>query len=487
MADELEQLLAELETTPSLPQSVTPSAIPDTLSPAQVGAGLLYRALGAAIPFGREAVLSGAAGIEALRGADYETARAIREAEMKQAMEAAATALPGASTATELGVSLLQPGGIGKSLLRAMGIGGAEGLLYGAAEQEGTLPERLQKALPSAAIGAATAGVVPGTRAMAEGAKKLGKAGQMTAVGLTVKDIVKRPELADKFVKAREAGLFKGFSKKGENLADNLNSKINEFEGFLENTLKDADAVSTASYKPTFDSITAELEKKYTGVDLVAAKKHLKKQTEALSGRFDGTLSGLQAEKRKLYKATYKNVPNSSLKKQVDELIGNKIKTTIENGVDELAVTGKLDPSLVGSIKEANDTYGSILTFKKPIDAKVASDKMDDATKKILSGIRTSGGLGTAIVTGNLSFPATVLAYEALTNPSSRYLIGRGLEAGGAGLQSVLGTRLAEQLGRGGAQLSAREQAASGAIMTPIVPVDEQSQLDAELRLLLGE
>jgi len=484
MADELEQLLTELESTPSLPESMIPPAMLSTPSPAQVGAGLLYRALGAAIPFGREAVLSGAAGIESLRGADYETARAIREQEMKQAMEAAAASLPGVSTATELGVSLLQPGGIGKSLLRAMGIGGAEGLLYGAAEQEGTLPERLQKALPSAALGAVTAGIVPGTKTVAKGAEKLGKAGQMTAVGLTVKDIVNRPELTDKFVKAREAGLFQGFSKKSENLAETLNSKIDEFEGFLQNTLKDADAVSSTTYKPTFDSVISELEKKFTGVDLVAAKKHLKKQTKALSERFDGTLSGLQAEKRKLYKATYKNVPNSSLKKQVDELIGNKIKTTIEDGVDELAATNKLDPSLVGSIKEANDTYGSILTFKKPIDAKVASDKMDDATKKILSGIRTSGGLGTAIVTGNLSFPATVLAYEALTNPSSRYLIGRGLEAGGAGLQSVLGTRLAEQLGRGGAQLAARQQLTSNGMMTPM---DEQSQLDAELKLLLGE
>jgi hypothetical protein len=458
---ELEEAQAELE----LAQQSAPS---------QVGAGLLSRALGAGVPFGREGLLSAAAGIEALRGADYETARAIREQEMKQAMEAAATALPGASSVTELGMSLLQPGGVGNRLLKAMGISGLEGLLYGAAEETGTLPERLQKALPSAAVGAATVGAIPTLKQTAKGAQKLGKAGQMTAVGLTVRDIRKQPELADKFVKARDAGLFKGFSKKGEALAENLNEQVNKFEDLLEGTLREADAVSTPIYKPNFKTIEKELEAKYTGKELVAAKQHLAEQAALISERFDGTLSSLQAEKRKLYRSAYQNIENQSLKKTVDRLIGNKMKTTIEKGVDDLATSGKLDPSLVGSIKEANDVYGSVLSFGDPIDAKKATEQMTTIKDKIVSGLRTTGGFGSLIVSGATPLPLALLAWEGLENPSSRYLIGRGLEATGTGLQSALGTRLAEQLSRGGGQLAARSVANTGGMMTPIAPTSEQ-------------
>lgn len=368
---------------------------------------------------------------------------------------------------------------INKLLAPAKGIGTiAEGVMSGAKagglagflSGEGGVGERAKQG----ARDALTGGVVSG--ALTTGAKAVGKAGEMLevwgpaeqkkALGISVADANKAAkkvgrgaenpiDAAMKRLQSMDApedvgGKLLSGSKDPPLIHDKMLSKLDEVDSKLVSVLERAEK----SLKPedlkgitpnVLDAVKEKVEAQFSGLDQEVALKHLDEQLgayarqakKATKGWSSGVLPFLQKMKQGSWKSGYGTDANASTKAAVDRMIGFEIKGLIENVVDKLANTGKIDSGLAGQVKSLNKDMGAILQILPSVAKKANLSTGQGVLDPLYGGLfRTGGSLGAMVLggaaTGNVAPAVANAILQGITSfPTARYGFGSGLVGAG--------------------------------------------------------
>jgi soluble lytic murein transglycosylase-like protein len=353
----------------------------------------------------------------------------------------------------ELGGSLALPAGaIGKGATTAAKMANAAkvtaplGALYGFGSREGGFQNRAQGALVDGAVSAVAA---PLMVAGGEGVKKLLKGAgddfERMALNVQRSDIKK----ADKFSRvgdgkasritqalqtAREKGLFSG-DRSADGLLGKADDLISGLGDETQAALKAVDAVQTDVVFPTMSN--AEKFIANSPYEAEKLSKQFQQRMETLNKEWDGTVSGLNSMKSKLYKIGY---AGSTESKALDRAIAKDLKEAVEVQAKNLLGEEGSD-----AILAANRAQGDILTLKPILEKGKQLDEMPGGAAKGLRRLVVSpvggGALGLfGAATGSTPLVLPALLAAAATTRKGLFVLSDAARAGASAAGKVAST-----------------------------------------------
>lgn len=311
------------------------------------------------------------------------------------------------ATPTALGKVASIPAKMGVAALEGAGTG----FLYGAGGGQGA-EDRLRQGGLTAALSGVLSPLAVGA---AEGGRRLlSKASDdFLFSGLNVQrsDLQKQA----KFVKAgeesplqeaikggREAGLFRNFEdasaavQRNEDVIETIGSEVSSI-------LKAADEVQTDIAIPTFSKARAFVERNAFEKEQLGAQ--LSKRLDTINQEWDGTISGLNDLKQRLYKIAYKNTTDS---RGLDRAIASDMKEFIENQAGSL-----LGKDAAQSIRTLNAAQGQHLTLRDLLAKNKRLEEMPGGIAKALRRLVVSP-IGGAAALGGIGYLSDDPKYGAL-------------------------------------------------------------------------
>lgn len=317
-----------------------------------------------------------------------------------------------------VGTSIKSADGVIKTGLKSAAEGAGYGAAYGFGEGEGDVSSRLQNALSQGKTGAVVGGVFGTgikaaskatdaiTSVLSDAPRKL----DLNAYGATKARIAKtyerNPEILDaagnkqnpitvalESFKADGGG--KG-SMEGQALLDELGAQSNKYAAQLKEKLTEATAKQADAIVPEFNLTQKYLEKLPGAAkeDATALAQDLIKKTV---NNTDGTLLSLQAEKVGLNPLIAENTYGSNAnpgKAQILKYIKADLRTAIEKGYEK--VTGNSSTE----ISKLNSELQKRFELQPLFENLRSSGEARNVVSSALQSLRTSGGMGQALIAG---------------------------------------------------------------------------------------
>jgi hypothetical protein len=283
--------------------------------------------------------------------------------------------------------------------------GGGMGAYYGFGGGEGGLENRLMNAGKEAVIGGAVAPVA--TAAAYAGEKALSSASDeflKSALNVQRSDLTKAGKFQGKgssesspltgaLKEAKAKGVFKGigndageFIQRNENIIDNLGDDVG-------NILKQADSVQTNVNIPAFDKAKKYIAEHSFQKDELQAQ--LDKRIDALNQDWDGTVSGLNRMKQKLYKVGYKGNTDSQ---GLDKALASDLRASVEDQAEQL-----LGKDAAEKIRQINAEQGQHLSLRDLLQKNKFKEDMPSGPALAMRRITVSpiGGAAIGLLSGN--------------------------------------------------------------------------------------
>lgn len=356
------------------------------------------------------------------------------------------------------------------SMLGKLGQAAAEGAGYGALYGAGNAEDgtRLEAAKEGAFDGAIAAPVLTGIgEGLSKGLSRASDDFLKMALNVQRSDLQQAAKFAGKRAAeespllpaikgARERGLFKG-APSAEEIIETNNEFIQELGGKVSSVLKQADAVQTDVVIPTFQRAQSYIAQRPYEAESLAAQ--LKRRLATINQEWDGSVSGANDLKQKLYRISYKNNTESS---GLDKAIASDLKTFIEEQADDL-----LGSEAAEVVRNTNAQIGEHLTLDKLLQKSKFQNEMPGGLAKGLRravvspiGGGAAGGLG-YLITGDPDYAYAGVAGAALASRPGQFalsgLAGK-LSQGALGLGSKSGALVGSIIGNANNSLSGEQE-----------------------------
>jgi soluble lytic murein transglycosylase-like protein len=422
----------------------------------------IVSAANTAFPFADE----GAAGLRSILpgyGSYDEELAAIRQGEKDYATvhpyQSAASGITGAlATAPLLPSGIAGRASIGGKMMQAGGEGAAYGIYQGYGSGEG-VEDRLSKAQTGGIVGGVASPAIVGVAQAAS--RGMGRAAEairpptadeaaIQALRITGSDIGKNPKLMSSLQAAQERGVFAA----GESPADWIAANQQQIEDLgqgVSGLLSQVDAARVSPFRPTLSNATNYIKGKPQ--DAQKLLEQLQRRMDVLDNGvidpstgsriidpWDGTIQGLNEQKRALYRIGYKANTDSA---GLDRALASDLKEAIENQAGQV-----LGPAEAEAVKALNAKQGQHLDLRKLLaraDSRLKAADTRGSKEYGLTSLPVMGTLGLAgsAMTGNIA-PAALAIGANLAKSAANSRVGK--QAASAALST--GARASDSLSK---------------------------------------